>query len=96
MVAALRTRTSEWARERSGVYDWQVRLTRLGRLPLAYAFFMQLMGEPGRTARDRLIAEACHRRGQHLPQGEIPFPRKSLALSEFGMTHVWEALCASN
>ena len=62
------------------VYEWEARLKLLGLLTLAYAFLMDLMREEAKTARDWLIEYACHRSGEHLRQGEIPFTRLRLAL----------------
>jgi hypothetical protein len=71
---AFRNRKSELAIQSLRVYDWQARLKLLGLLTLAYAFLMDLMGQPSRTARDWLIADACHRSAEHLRQVELPFP----------------------
>jgi hypothetical protein len=79
---AFRNLKSELAIQSLRVYDWEARLKLLGRLALAYAFLMQLMSQPSRTARDWLIAYACHRSGEHLRQVEIPFTRLRIALSK--------------
>jgi hypothetical protein len=79
---AFRNLKSELAIQSLRVYDWEARLKLLGLLTLAYAFLMELMGQPSRTARDWLIAYACHRSGEHLRQVELPFTRLRIALSK--------------
>ena len=84
---AFRNLKSELAIESVRVYDWEARLKLLGMLTLAYAFLMDLMRKPGRTARDWLIDDACHRRGEHLRHVEIPFPRLRIALSKLWLAY---------
>ena len=79
---AFRNLKSEMAIQSLRVYDWEARLKLLGMLTLAYAFLMDLMGKAWRTARDWLLDYACHRTGEHLREGEIPFTRLRIALSK--------------
>jgi len=84
---AFRNLKSELAIESVRVYDWEARLKLLGMLTLAYAFLMDLMGQEGRTARDWLIDDACHRSGEHLRHVEIPFTRLRIALSKLWLAY---------
>jgi hypothetical protein len=84
---AFRNLKSELAIQSLRVYDWEARLKLLGLLTLAYAFLMELMGEPRRTARDWLLAYACHRTGEHLRQVELPFTRLRIALSKLWLAY---------
>lgn len=77
---AFRNLKSELAIESLRVYEWESRLKLLGLLTLAYAFLMDLMGQPEKKARDWLLAYACPRTGKHLREVEIPFSRLRLAL----------------
>ncbi len=84
---AFRNLKSELAIESVRVYDWEARLKLLGMLTLAYAFLMDLMRKPGRTARDWLIDDACHRSGELLRHVEIPFTRLRIALSKLWLAY---------
>lgn len=83
---AFRNLKSELAVQSLRVYDWEGRLKLLGMLTLAYAFLMDLMRKEGRTARDWLLAYACHRSGAHLREVELPFTRLRIALAKLWLT----------
>lgn len=84
---AFRNLKSEMAIQSLRVYDWEPRLKLLGLLTLAYAFLMDLMGQEGKTARDWLMDDACHRTGAHLRDVEIPCTRLRSARSKLWLAY---------
>jgi hypothetical protein len=84
---AFRNLKSELAIQSLRVYDWEGRLKLLGMLTLAYAFLMDLLRAEERTARDWLIAYACHRSGAHLREVDLPFTRLRIALAKLWLAY---------
>lgn len=84
---AFRNLKREMAIQSVRVYQWESRLKLLGLVTLAYAFLLDLMQEEHRTARDWLIAYACHRTGQHLRDVTLPFSRLRQALSKLWLAY---------
>ena len=84
---AFRNLKSELAIQRVRVYRWEDRLKLLGRVTLAYAFLMEMMGKERKQARYFLIEYACHPTGSHLREVELPFSRVRLALSRLWLAY---------
>jgi len=68
------------------VFAWQTRLKLLSLMSLAYAFLMELLGEPEKREREWLIEVVCPRSGWRMKHVELPFSRLRASLAK-----LWQA-----